>query len=370
MRQAARHRALPAVLSALAALLAAPLSASAEPLRLATYAPDLGRDGPGLLLRDIRRDEAQVQDAARVIAHAAPDILLLTGFDHDAQGAALAAFAALLRDAGGPDYPHLIALPSNAGRASGHDLDGDGRTGRARDAQGYGRFTGEGAMALMSRHPLDLRRDFTPLLWRDLPGAEQPARGGAPFPSAEAQAARRLSSTGHWVVTARTPDGPLTLMAFAATPPVFDGPEDANGLRNRDEIRLWQRFMDGDLGPPPKPPFAILGLANLDPADGAGRRETMRALLADPRLQDPRPESPGARAAADAAHAGEPALDTADWSAPPEGPGNLRVDYVLPSRAGLAVIGAGVVWPETGDLAEAAARASAHRLVWVDLLLD
>ncbi|MCP1168405.1 hypothetical protein NHG85_07675, partial [Limimaricola sp. ASW11-118] len=59
-----------------------------------------------------------------------------------------------------------------------------------------------------------------------------------------------------------------------------------------------------------------------------------------------------------------------DWDAPPEGPGNLRVDYVLPSRAGLTVTGAGVVWPEGGDLAEAAARASAHRLVWVDLLLD
>ncbi|MCP1168766.1 endonuclease/exonuclease/phosphatase family protein, partial [Limimaricola sp. ASW11-118] len=245
MRQGARRyrRALPA---ALAALLAAPLPAMAEPIRLATYAPDLSRDGPGLLLRDIRRNEAQVQDAARVITHAAPDILLLTDFDYDAQGAALAAFAGLLREAGGPEYPHLLAPPSNAGRASGHDLDGDGRTGRARDAHGYGRFTGDGAMALLSRHPLELVRDFTDLSWRDLPGAQQPARGGAPFPSAEAQAARRLSSTGHWMVTARTPEGPLTLMAFAATPPVFDGPEDANGLRNRDEIRLWQRLMDGD----------------------------------------------------------------------------------------------------------------------------
>ncbi|WP_341210960.1 endonuclease/exonuclease/phosphatase family protein [uncultured Limimaricola sp.] len=365
MRQGARASAL---FATLLVLLAGP--APADPLRLATYDPGLSRDGPGLLLRDIRREEAQVGDAARIIAHAAPDILLLTGFDHDAQNVALTAFAELLRGLGGPDYPHLLALPSNAGRLSGLDLDGDGRPGRARDAQGYGRFTGEGAMALLSRHPIDLLRDLTPLLWRDLPGATQPTLGGMPFPSPEAQAARRLSSTGHWVVTVHTPQGPLTLMAFAATPPVFDGPEDLNGLRNRDEIRLWQRLMDGDLGAPPEPPFAIIGLANLDPIDGAGRHETMRDLLGDPRLVDPRPPSEGGRASADADQSGDPGLDTADWDAAPDGPGNLRVDYILPSRAGLAVTGAGVVWPEAGEIAEAAARASAHRLVWVDLELE
>ena len=345
-------------------------TAPAEPIRLATYDPGLSRDGPGLLLRDIRRGEAQASDAARIIAHAAPDILLLTGFDHDSQGVALAAFATLLRDPGGPDYPHLLTLPSNAGLASGLDLDGDGREGAARDAQGYGRFTGDGAMALLSRFPAEPVRDLTPMLWRDLPGATQPVSNGAPFPSEAAQAARRLSSTGHWVLRLRTPDGPLTLMGFAATPPVFDGPEDLNGLRNRDEIRAWQRLMDGDLGAPPSPPFAILGLANLDPADGAGRRAAMRDLLGDPRLIDPRPASAGGRAHADADHAGDPGLDTADWDAAPDGPGNLRVDYILPSRAGLSVIEAGVVWPEGGEIAEIAARASAHRLVWVDVELE
>ncbi|MGR3591182.1 MAG: endonuclease/exonuclease/phosphatase family protein [Limimaricola soesokkakensis] len=359
----------------LVVLLAAPLAPlapplSAEPLRLATYAPALSRNGPGLLLRDIRRGEARVMAAARVIVNTAPDILLLTGFDRDARSVALATFAALLREAGGPDYPYLLAPPSNAGMVSGLDLDGDGRRDRARDAHGYGRFTGDGAMALLSRFPVSLVHDFSGLLWRDLPGATQPKIGDTPFPSAEAQAARRLSSTGHWVVQAETPQGPLTLMAFAATPPVFDGPEDLNGLRNRDEIRLWLRLLDGDLGPPPAPPFAIICLANLDPADGAGRRETMRALLADPRLVDPLPRSPGGRTNATPGQTGDAALDTADWEDPPEGPGNLRVDYVLPSRAGLRVTDAGVAWPAAGPLAEAAAEASAHRLVWVDLELE
>ncbi|WPY93736.1 endonuclease/exonuclease/phosphatase family protein [Limimaricola variabilis] len=356
-------------LGALLSTLALPLTA--EPIRIASYDPELSRDGPGLLLRDLQRGEdPQIAAMARIIAHAAPDILLLTGVDRDAQGATLDALAARLQAEGAPEYSYRLAPPSNAGLASGLDLDGDGRTDGARDSHGYGRFTGDGAMALLSRFPLRLERDLTGLLWRDLPGAEQPAIEGTPFPSAEAQAARRLSSAGHWVVRAETPSGPLRLLAFAATPPVFDGPEDLNGLRNRDEIRLWQSLMDGELGPAPAPPFVILGLANLDPADGAGLREAMRALLDDPRLVDPLPGSEGGRAAADPAHAGDPSHDTADWDAPPDGPGNLRVDYVLPSRDGLAVIDAGVVWPATGPLAEAAARASAHRLVWVDLELE
>ncbi|SDE62871.1 endonuclease/exonuclease/phosphatase family protein [Limimaricola pyoseonensis] len=342
----------------------------AETLRLASYGPGLSRDGPGLLLRDILKGEAQVAAAIAVIAHAAPDILLLTGFDRDADGAALAAFADALHADGGPDYPYRLALPSNAGRPSGADLDGDGRAHGPRDAQGYGRFTGDGALALLSRHPLGPARDLSPLPWRDLPGAAWPVTGGAPFPSEAVHAVRLLSSTGHWVVPAETPSGPVTLMAFAATPPVFDGPEDLNGRRNRDEIRLWARLLDGDLGPVPEPPFAILGRAHLDPVDGEGRHAAIAALLADPRLMDPRPASPGGRAAADPGQRGDPALDTADWRDPPEGPGNLRVDYVLPSRAGWRVTGAGVVWPEAGPLAEAAATASSHRLVWVDLRLD
>ena len=68
-------------------------------------------------------------------------------------------------------------------------------------------------------------------------------------------------------------------------------------------------------------------------------------------------------------HDGDPALDTADWRDDGQGPGNLRVDYVLPS-ADLEVTAAGVFWPAAGEpLADAAATASAHRLVWVDLVL-
>jgi hypothetical protein len=272
------------------ALLAAP--AAAESVRIAAWGAPLSRDGPGLLLRDLRSGEDEGAEAAvALLAEARPDVLLLTDMDWDAEGAALEALARRLGEAG-LDYPHRLALPSSAGLPSGLDLDGDGRLGGPGDAQGWGRFRGEGAMALLSRLPLGEPRDLSTLLWRDLPGARLPVAEAKPFPSEEARAAQRLSSTGHWVVPLLAPGGTVALMAWAATPPVFDGPEDRNGLRNADELALWTRLLDGAFGPPPDG-FVVLGDANLDPLDGEGLRDDLAALLADPRLRDPRPASEG-----------------------------------------------------------------------------
>ncbi|WP_233495428.1 endonuclease/exonuclease/phosphatase family protein [Rhodosalinus halophilus] len=329
---------------------------------MATFGAALSRDGPGLLLRDIDRGDTQARAAAQVVAAAAPDILLLTDFDYDYEGRALEAFAQMVAEAGHP-LPHRFARRPNAGMATGLDLDGDGRRGEAEDAQGWGRFAGDGGMAILSRHPIDAAasRDFSDLPWAELPDSLAP---GADL-SAEALDAQRLSSNGHWAVTLR-PEGaaPITLLVFDATPPVFDGPEDRNGRRNADEIRFWRLFLDGAFGSPPGDRFVLLGNANLDPVDGEGRHDAIRALLADPRLQDPRPMSGGGRAAANPEHRGDPALDTADWDDPV--PGNLRVDYVLPS-ADWRVTGAGVVWPEAGPLRAAVEAAGRHRLVWADI---
>ena len=94
------------------------------------------------------------------------------------------------------------------------------------------------------------------------------------------------------------------------------------------------------------------------------------------------PESAGGAQAArsggaNASHRGPPAQDTADWRDDP-GPGNMRVDYVLPST-GLEVTGSGIFWPLADDpLARLIAKdptggrrpvSSDHRLVWVDLVL-
>lgn len=335
----------------------------AETLRIATYNTELSRRGPGLLLQDILKGEEQVAAVVAVIEAASPDVIVLTDFDHDTEGHALAAFADMLEGR----YPFTFAGSPNSGVESGLDLDGNGRPGEARDSQGYGRFTGQGGMAVLSRLPLGEVRDFSDFLWTDLPGAIPPEEDGAPFPSPEAQAVQRLSSVAHWDVPVEAAGGPLHLLAFHATTPVYDGPEDLNGRRNHDEIAFWQRLLDGDLPySPPERPVVMIGDANLDPEDGDGRREAIRALLSDPRLQDPKPASEGGRAAANPAHTGDPGLDTADWTDPR--PGNLRVDYVLPD-ARLRVVEAGVVWPTDGPLAATVETASRHRLVWVDVAL-
>lgn len=332
-----------------------------EVLRIASFNTELSRKGPGLLLRDLRRGEdPQVAAVIAVIARAAPDILVLQGFDWDHDGAALAALADQLARAG-QDYPHRFAARPNSGLATGLDMDGDGRGGTAADSQGYGSFTGQGGLALLSRHPIAVTevRQFSGLLWRDLPGALLPSHpGGTPFPSAAALAVQRLSSTGHWVVPIDLPGGArLTLLTYQAGPPVFDGPEDRNGRRNHDETRFWQLYLDGAFGPPPAGRFVLAGGANLDPARGEGRRMAIRALLDDPRLQDPRPRSPGA---------GQHPQDTVDWP----GIGRMRVDYVLPS-ADWSVSGSGVLWPAPGEPDHETVRAaSRHRLVWVDLLAE
>jgi hypothetical protein len=336
--------------------------AAAEPLRVATFNAELQRDGPGLLLRDILSgDDPKVAAVAALVASAAPDILVLTGIDFDHDGHALAAFADLLSSLG-QSFPHRFARQPNTGIPTGRDIDGDGRANGPRDAQGYGEFAGQAGMAILSRHRIDAgaARDFSAFLWADLPGAL--------IGDDSAAGLQRLPTTAHWDVPVVLPTGArVHLLAYYATPPVFDGPDDRNGRRNHDETLFWTHYLDGRL-PYARPDgaFVIAGDANLDPADGDGRGTAMATLLGHPRIQDPRPASAEgtARAARDggvnSAQRGDPALDTADWPDVPGGPGNLRVDYVLPSRD-WQVAKAGVAWPPSGS-------GLRHGLVWVDLL--
>ncbi len=341
--------------------------ALADTLKIATFNTELHRKGPGILLRDITRGkDRQVIQISHLIARVDADIILLQGVDFDAHLAALSA----LRDqiaALGPRYPHLFALRPNTGRATGLDMDGNGRLGQPRDAQGYGRFAGQGGMAILSKFPINRPnvRDFSAMLWRDLPGATLPTNNGRPFPSELAQSQQRLSSVGHWDVPILLPDGTnLHVLAFHATPPVFDGPEDRNGLRNHDEIALWLAYLDGALGPPPEPPFVIIGDANQDPYHSDGRKGAIRALLADPRIIDPKPISAGAAAMGH---------ENASVYWPPPLPGPMRVDYVLPSTEGWVLRNSQTLWldPEYDpEIAKRVDQASRHRLVWVEMELS
>jgi hypothetical protein len=310
-----------------------------------------------LLLRDLEREDVQIAAIIAVIETVKPDILLLTDIDFDHDQFALTAFRNRID---GTPFPYQFTAQPNGGMMTSLDLDQNGKTGEARDAQGYGRFPGDGGMAVLSRWPIGAVTDLSATLWRDLPGATWP-----PDWSHDVMAVQRLSSSGHWIVPVQHPDGELTLMAYSATPPVFDGPEDRNGLRNRDELRMWLDVLDKTA----PTDFVIIGNANLDPVDGEGLKNAMQQFLNDPRLQDPKPASQGGKDAQSPGHRGDASLDTADW--PEDGPGNLRVSYVLPA-AQWQVVDAGVFWPAADDpqaslLGDDGLAAGAHRLVWIDL---
>ena len=135
--------------------------------------------------------------------------------DYDRGQVALGLLADRLAVAG-VEYPHRFAFRPNTGMQTGFDVDGNGRVNDARDAQGYGLFSGQGGMAVLSRLPLDTAnaRDHSAFLWRDLPGSLSP---DAP----DLANVQRLATTGFWDVPALTPAGPLHLLAWHATPPVI-----------------------------------------------------------------------------------------------------------------------------------------------------
>lgn len=339
--------------------------AASDTLRLAFLHSELSRDGPGLLLRDILTgDNLQVTALRRVIRAVDPDVLVLAGVDWDLQGHTLDALA----DAIGP-YPHLFSARPNRGLQSGVDLDGDGDTGGIGDAFGHAEFAGKEGMAILSRLPFDLGgfRDFTEMQWGDLPSAMADDREGASM---------RFSTTVHWSLPVSLPDGgTLALLTWHATPPVFDGPGDRNGRRNHDETAFWLHYLDGVFGTVPDR-FVLMGAANLDPVDGDGRPDALLNLLSHEHVRDLKPASEGAvkadirDAGVNLTHKGDASLDTVDWPDTPGRPGNLRVDYVLPS-ANLDIMDSGVFWPDADtSLGRDVTTASRHRLIWIDIRLS
>ncbi|MDJ1018287.1 MAG: endonuclease/exonuclease/phosphatase family protein [Paracoccaceae bacterium] len=315
-----------------------------------------------MLLRDIASGkDAQVAAMTRLARRVDADVLILGGIDYDLRNAALAALADGI---GG--YPHRFQSRPNRGLQTGLDADGDGRMGEPEDAQGFGRFAGADGLAVISKHPLGGSRfdDFSTLRWTEL--ADNLAL-------ADVEQGQRLSTTAHWALSVSAPGaGEVDLLIWHAAPPVFDGPDDRNGRRNHDEAAFWAWYLEGA---DPDRPVILAGLANLDVVDGDGRPEAMRRLLGHPRLQDPEPASAGGVRSAEAdggknaSHRGDPALDTVDWPDDARGPGNLRVDFILPDRR-FEVLDAGVLWPsENGPLLKDVMAASRHRIVWMDLRL-
>ncbi len=370
--------------------LAAPVSAGPpSEVRFATYNASLNRFNAGDLLADLQTvaaggSVAQVEAVLEIIARNDADVLLVNEFDYDP------AAAELMADLTG--YDHHFTAPSNTGVPSGYDLNNDGVVGGPDDAFGFGFFPGQYGMLVLSHYPLPDARTFQEVLWADMPGARLPELDGEPWYSAEELQVLRLSSKSHWDVTVDVPGRhDVHLLASHPTPPVFDGEEDRNGLRNADEIRFWADYTlpgssrwivddDGTRGGlEPGARFVIAGDLNSDPADGDSLPGAAQQVLEMPRVNTSvTPTSAGAVEQAilqDANNVVATAqYDTADFGeAQFGGPGNLRVDYVLPARP-LGIADAGVDWPlsDDPDFAEVGVfpfPASDHRLVWVDVIV-
>ena len=193
----------------------------------------------------------------------------------------------------------------------------------------------------------------------------------------------RLSSKSHWDVPVKIDSRIVHILASHPTPPAFDGPEDRNGRRNHDEIRLWAEYLsnapqswlvddNGKAGPlDSTADFVILGDQNADPNDGGSFEKAINLLLTNPRVNaDNVPSSLGGAHAAttqrgiNLQHKGDSMQDTADFS--DRSVGNLRADYALPSRT-LTTVAAGVYWPIPNEPGSDLVNCSDHRLVWIDI---
>jgi hypothetical protein len=369
--------------------------------RFATFNASLNRAADGELVADLSTpDDVQAQAVAEVIQRVRPDVLLINEFDFDAEGLAARLFQRNYLSVGHNgarpiSYLYRFVAPSNTGIPSGFDLDNNGSVGGPNDAFGFGGFPGQFGMAVFSRYPIlrDDIRTFQRLLWKDMPGAllpDDPATpAAADWYSPEELAVFRLSSKSHWDLPVQVDGKVIHTLVSHPTPPVFDGPEDRNGTRNHDEIRLWSDYVlpsrssyiyddQGERGGlKPGARFVIMGDQNSDPLDGDSVPGAAQQLLENPRVNATRtPASPGGpeqaalQGGANLTQRGDPAFDTADFLDVP-GPGNLRADYVLPSK-NLRILDGAVFWPLSTDplfrlVGTFPFPTSDHRLVWVDV---
>jgi len=380
-------------------------NSNAPTVRFSTFNASLNRSNQGDLIAELATPGSAQPDAvAEIIQRSRPDVLLINEFDYDADGIAAKDFQdnylGIGHNGADPiDYPYRLAVASNTGIPSGRDLDKSGSIGGPGDAYGFGFFPGQYAFVVYSMYPIleDEVRSFQLFLWDDMPGAMLPMNpDGSSFYDEGDLEIFRLSSKNHTDVPIEIGNKTVHFLVSHPTPPVFDGDEDRNGTRNHDEIRFWADYVspgqggyiyddDGVAGGlAPGAMFVIAGDQNADPLDGDSTPGAIQQLTDNPRINDKvtsaslgAVEQAELQGNANTLHLSDPAFDTADFfdgfPPPPFGgaPGNLRADYVLPSKA-LQIRDAGVFWPTEDDplfslVGTYPFPSSDHRLVWIDL---
>lgn len=340
----------------------------------------------------------QLIAASEIIKKINPDVLIINEIDHDIdsylEGEDLTLNARRFNDAylnqgvNPVNYPYSFAAPCNTGFLSGKDLDNNGKIAAEADrgsndygvdSYGYGRYPGQYSMAILSRYPLQTgqARTFQKFLWKDLPENLIPEDWYSP----DEIEIFRLSSKSHWDVPVKIGEQTIHLLVSHPTPPVFDGPEDRNGRRNFDEIRMWVHYIDNDSflvddtetrgGLGKDKSFIIAGDLNAAP-HGALLETGQRSI--DQLLSHPHINDCGRLLISEGALFGQE-------SGPPKyierrttgrKRRGLRIDHLLPSFD-LNVVGGGVFWPDSTADSHGAAlvqKASDHRLIWLDIKLN
>lgn len=389
-------------LAALAALPITVLPASAHGhagpvfVRFATFNASLNRATEGQLLADLSTpDNEQARKVAEVIERNRPDVMLVNEFDYVPDNAAANAFRTNYlqhpqHGAAPIDYPYAYTAPVNTGVPTGFDLNRDGITNGPDDAYGFGAFPGQYGLLVLSKYPIDTAhvRTFQKFLWKDMPGAHLPDDPATSAPhdyyTPDELNILRLSSKSHWDLPVDVQGKTVHFLVSHPTPPSFDGPEDRNGTRNSDEIRLMADYVTpgrngyiyddngkrGGLAPGAR--FVIAGDNNSDPVDGDSYPGAIEQLLNAPRVVQTFPGSIGAvqasktQGGANTTQKDNPFFDTGDFA--DTTPGNLRTDYVLPSR-GILPLRAEVFWPVASSPLARLNDTSDHHLVRVDMLI-
>ncbi len=367
-----------------------------RPVRFAQFNASLNRNAEGELVRDLSTpNNQQARNVAETIQRINPDVILINEFDYVASNPLQPVrlfqqnYLSVSQNGAPPvEFPFVYIAPSNTGIASGFDLDNNGSVvntvgapGYGNDAFGFGQFPGQFGMLVLSKFPIDFAnaRTFQNFLWKDMPNnlltndptIDNPAtpvnENLKGFYSDAEINVLRLSSKSHWDLPINVNGTIVHFLVSHPTPPVFDGPEDRNGKRNFDEIRFWADYINPSAsgyiyddngkrgGLPAGANFIIAGDQNADPFDGDSYNNAARQLTENPRINNRVVPSSigGVEGAEDGGandfHRGDPRFDTADFNDRlPGGPGNLRVDYLLPS-ANLNIRNAQVFWPSVND---------------------
>ena len=344
---------------------------SAETIRVATYNASLAQSAEGDLLTNLQTGTfSNAKKVAEIVQMIQPDVLLINEFDYVAGGAAATSlndlyFKVSQNGRTAQDYPHRYVAISNTGIHSGFDLDNangivstPGSAAYGGDAFGFGEFPGKYGMAVFSKYPFDANavRTFEEVLWNDMPDNVIPYR----FFSGSELNVVRLSSKSHWDIPIQVAGTAFHFLVSHPTPPVFDGPEDRNGRRNHDEIRLWADYITpgsaGYLGGGLSGKrFVIAGDQNADPNAGDSFNHAINQLLNHPRVDASFAPIRSGNHTASNQH------QTSTFG--------LRVDYTLPSKEGFHPVGSAVFWPTSGQDGANLVTVSDHRPVYVDLKL-